>query len=92
MRNKRLDNRPTSNIEMTLIRIGHHIWRSGRRKEWPDNVISSSLQAVWDLKEAHRAILRKSWLESMKKRGERLAQVREQVSSRRSKQVILFTP
>jgi len=66
MRNKQLDNRPTSDVEQKLINIGHHIWR--QRKEWPALAISRALQAVWDTKEAVRAPLRSAWLETLRNR------------------------
>lgn len=72
MRDKRLDNRATSQPEMLLIRVGHHLWRSYKRKEYPKSVALRALQDVWDRKEALRVILRKEWLEfyeNRKKRG-----------------------
>jgi hypothetical protein len=77
-RNYLLDNRPTSDTELLLIRIGHHLWRSYKRQEWPNEVVFSALQTVWDLKETVRRPLRKAWLESLKKRIERLSDMRKQ--------------
>jgi hypothetical protein len=67
LRDKRMDARPTAEHEMALIRIGHHLWRSYKRKEWPEPGISISLQTVWDAKEEIRRPLRAAWLESWKK-------------------------
>lgn len=67
MRDKRLDNRPTDPAEMILISCGHHLWRSGKRGEWPSEVVSLALQTVWDAKETIRVPLRRSWLESQEK-------------------------
>ena len=51
MRDKRMDGRPTAAHELLLIRVGHHLWRSRKRKEWPEPAISRALEAVWEAKE-----------------------------------------
>jgi len=68
MRDKSLDNRLTTKEELILIRIGHHLWRSRRRKEWPETTILPALQAIWDTKSILRVNLHKEWLESRKNR------------------------
>lgn len=67
MRDKRLDGRATSPAELTLIRVGHHIWRSMKRKEWPEHVAMSALRDVWDAKELIRVPLRADWLAFVEK-------------------------
>ena len=76
MRDKRFDNRPTAPHELLLIRVGHHLWRSYKRKEWPEPAISTALQAVWDAKEEIRRPLRQAHLESLPKRNLALAKAR----------------
>jgi hypothetical protein len=63
-----MDNRPTAPEELTLIRIGHHLWRSRKRKEWPEDAVCAALETVWGIKETLRIGLRKQWLESYEKR------------------------
>ena len=76
MRDKRLDNRPTADHEMLLIRVGHHLWRSRQRKEWPETGVNLALACVWQAKEEIRVPLRKQWLETVKNRAEILAKAR----------------
>jgi hypothetical protein len=59
-----------------LIRVGHHLWRSRKRKEWPELAVSSALQDVWDAKEALRIILRKEWLDYAENRAKQIAKFR----------------
>ena len=68
MRDKRLDGRPTSPEELLLIRAGHHLWKSQRRKEWPEKAVSQALETIWSAKEALRVELRQEWLNSREKR------------------------
>lgn len=73
MRDKRMDSRATAAHEMTLIRIGHHLWReykSMNRSGWPIPALCAALKSVWDAKEAVRVVLRQEHLESFKKRSE----------------------
>jgi hypothetical protein len=77
MRNKLLDDRPTYHDEMILIRVGHHLWKSGKRKEWPAEALSSALDDVWSRKEELRVGYRKAWLEMKAKTVLNLAQARE---------------
>ena len=72
MRDKRLDGRSTTPEELLLIRAGHHLWRSRKRKEWPEIVVAYALRAIWDAKEAYRVELRRSWLEHAENRKSRL--------------------
>ena len=67
-----MDGRATHPAELVLIRVGHHLWRSYKRKEYPESVALSALQDVWDRKEAMRVILRKEWLEHVIDRQKRL--------------------
>jgi len=75
-----MDGRPTATHELLLIRVGHHLWRSRKRKEWPEPAISRALEAVWEAKEQIRVPLRKEWLdfvENRKKRGQaQIARIR----------------
>jgi hypothetical protein len=71
-RNRLLDNRPTSPGEFILIRVGHHLWRSMKRKEWPNEAVFSALETVWDAKETLRLELRRSWLEVSRNRTNNL--------------------
>jgi hypothetical protein len=72
MRNRLLDHRPTSPEELLLIRAGRHLWRSRKRKEWPEAPLFLALQAIWDAKKALRVELRRSWLETLKNRTKHL--------------------
>jgi len=71
-RNRLLDNRPTSRGEFILIRVGHHLWRSMKAQEWPNEAVFSALKTVWDAKETLRVGLRRAWLESLRNRSNNL--------------------
>jgi len=77
MRDKRLDDRPTSEEELILIRAGHHLWRLGKRLRWQDKAISSALETIWKAKEEIRRPLRKTWLEFSERRIETLRKARK---------------
>jgi hypothetical protein len=57
---------------MMLIRIGHHLWRSRKRREWPEEAVLSALRDVWDRKAELRAVYREQWLELCKNRANNL--------------------
>ena len=68
MREKCFDNRPTSREELLLIRAGHHLWRSMKRKDYPESVALAALGTVWMAKRELRVLLREEWLESLENR------------------------
>lgn len=72
MRDKRFDKRPTDPTELLLIRVGHHLWRSRKRREWPESVAMAALETVWAAKEAYRVPLREKWLELSKNRKKQM--------------------
>lgn len=82
MRDKRMDGRATDDVELLLIRVGHHLWRSGRRKEWAERPLFAALQAVWDAKETIRQPLRRSWLEHVENCKLRLGRHRSPLGPR----------
>lgn len=79
MRDKRLDNWPTADHELLLIRAGHHLWKEYKSRSpqgWPENAILAALDTVWAAKEALRVELRAEYLESREKTINRLSQYR----------------
>jgi len=48
--------------EMLLIRVGHHLWKSWKRQEWPQEAVLAALETVWEAKRMVRLLLRKATL------------------------------
>ena len=73
MRDKRMDNRATAPHELTLIRVGHHLWRAWKASKMADKALYAALETVWNAKEAVRVELRAKHLASRDKQLDRLS-------------------
>jgi hypothetical protein len=72
VRDKRMDNRGTAPHELTLIRMGHHLWRAWKASKRQDKALYAALETIWAAKEAIRAELRAKHLASRDKNVTRL--------------------
>lgn len=72
MRDKRMDSRATAPHELTLIRVGHHLWRAWKASKMADRALYAALETVWNAKEAVRVELRAKHLASRDKNVTRL--------------------
>lgn len=73
MRDKTYDNRGTPREEITLIRIGHHLWALSKRARYADSALSAALETVWNAKRELRAELREKHRQSREESKIRLS-------------------